>query len=281
MAETINSIFTNTLSPRDVTAYTLGRGVTDMSNLAQFNNFETGYPFLITLKIPIFLEQLAASNDEYKKLIDIYRHILEYDFRGIDGIEDISSDTSEITNGISTLNVITKVNMQSASQFQMRYFERQGSVFTKVHELFLRGIKDPRTQVKTYNGLLRASTSGGVPVMDEAGYEYETFQFLYFVTDNTCRKIEKAYLIVSAQPTTAETSMYNAEKGDIGWKELNVQFNGYPITGPAITAKAVDFLKWINENTIFEDAKFGYQAISKMPTPGNTGITGASSPSLS
>jgi len=280
MSETINSIFANTASPRDVTAYTLGRGVTDFSNLAQFNNFETGYPFLITLKIPTFLETLATSNSEYKTLIDIYRHILEYDFRGIDGIEDITSDTSEITNGISTLNVITKVTMQSASQFTMRYFERQGSVFTKVHELFLRCIKDPRTQVKTYGGLLKASTAGGAAIMDEAGYEYETFQFLYFVTDNTCRKIEKAYLIVSAQPTTAETSMYNAEKGDIGWKELNVQFNGFPISGPAITAKAINFLAWINENTVFEDAKFGYSAINKMPTPGNTGITGAVSPKI-
>ena len=54
-----------------------------------------------------------------------------------------------------------------------------------------------------------------------------------------------------------------------------------PITGPAITQKATNFLDWINTNTVFEDAKFGYQAISKMASPGGTGGTSASSPTLS
>lgn len=281
MAETINSIFAGTKTPRDVTKYTLMRGVTDFSNLAQFNNFETGYSFMILLSIPKFLENLASTNTEYATLISVYRHILEYDFRGLEGIDDITSETSEITNGISNLNIITKVTMQSAASFQMSYFERSGSVITKVHELFLRGIKDPRTQVKTYNGLLRPSTSGGTAVMSEAGYEYETFNFLYFVTDNTCLNIEKAFLIVSAQPTKADTSIYNSQRGEIGWKELSLDFNGYPIVGPAITAKAAAFLTWINDNTVFEDAKYGYTAISNMPAVGSTGTIQTASSTLS
>ena len=47
MANTVGNMFTGTLSPKDLTAYTLMRGVTDFSNLVQFNNFETGYSFLI------------------------------------------------------------------------------------------------------------------------------------------------------------------------------------------------------------------------------------------
>ena len=282
MAATVSNMFTGSMSPRDITAYTLMRGVTDFSNLTQFNNFESGYSFLICLAIPVFLQNLAASNEEYQKLINVYRHILEYDFRGISGFEDITSETSELTNGISNLNVITKVTMQSASQFTMRYFERSGLVLTKVNELFLRGIKDPKTQVKTYNGLLSATESGGTAVMSEAGYEYETFQFLYFVTDNTCLNIEKAYLIVSAQPTTAALGeISNSERGEIGWKEIDMQFNGIPLVGPAITAKAKEFLDWINENTVFEEAKFGYQALTKMPAPGSTGGIDASSPTVS
>lgn len=282
MAATVSNMFTGSMSPRDITAYTLMRGVTDFSNLTQFNNFESGYSFLICLAIPVFLQNLAASNEEYQKLINVYRHILEYDFRGISGFEDITSETSELTNGISNLNVITKVTMQSASQFTMRYFERSGLVLTKVNELFLRGIKDPKTQVKTYDGLLRATESGGTAVMSEAGYEYETFQFLYFVTDNTCLNIEKAYLIVSAQPTTAALGeISNSERGEIGWKEIDMQFNGIPLVGPAITAKAKEFLDWINENTVFEEAKFGYQALTKMPAPGSTGGIDASSPTVS
>lgn len=266
MAESINSIFAGLKTPKDLTKYTLMRGVTDFSNLAQFNLFETGYSFLIVTEIPKVLEELAKQNEDYQKMINTYKHVLEYEFRGIDGFDDMQVDTSELTNGISQLNVITKVNWQSASTFQMRYQEKSGGLLTKVNELFLRSIKDPRTQVKTYNGLLRAQ-NGGTPVMAEAGYEYETFKFLYFVTDNTCLNIEKAFYIVSAQPTTAELSSYNSEKGNIEFKEVTMSFNGFPITGPAVTAKAREFLDYINANTVFDETKMNYKALSEIPSP--------------
>ena len=268
MAASVSNIFTGQVSPRDVSKYTLMRGVTDYSDLYQFNSFESGYSFLIVLEIPRFLELLASANEEYDKLIKSYRHILEYEFRGLSGFDDMSSDPSELTNGTSSINIITKVNYQSAGSFSMRFFERSGLIINKVHELFLRGIKDPQTKVKTYDGLLRPTTKGGTPVMSEAGYEYETFQFLYFVTDNTCLHIEKAYLIASAQPTNAPLGeVSNSEKGEIGFKELDVQFSGVPLTGPAITMASQKFLDWINENTVFEEMKYGYKAIRNIKKP--------------
>lgn len=269
---TINNIFYGQMEPKDVTKYMLARGVVDYSALQQFNSYETGYGFLFVLKIPEFLSKLRDLNDTYKSLIDNYTHVLEYDFRSLSGFEDMTVDTSELNDGINNINVITQVHMQAASQFTMRYYERSGSLITKVHELYLRGIKDPRTQVKRYNGLIETDGTGMT-----AGYEQEVFQFLYINTDNTVTKIEKAYLIVAAQPQTAELSMYDYSKGEIGWHELNVQFSGYPITGPAITAKGQEFLDWLNNNTIFEDARFGYEAIDKMPEAGDHGTINASS----
>ena len=272
----ISNMFTGSMTPRDVTAFTLFRGVTDFSNLVQFNNFESGYSFLIVLSIPKFLDNLCAQNNGYKTLIQSYRHILEYEFKGISGFDDITSETSEISNGVSNLQLITKVNMQSASQFSMRYTEKSGLTLAKVNELFLRGIKDPKSQVKTYNGLLADGT------MSEAGYEFETFSFLYFVTDNTTLNIEKAYLIVAAQPTTAGLAeVSNSERGEIGWKEVDMQFNGIPLVGPGVTAKARLFLDWIHKNTVFEESKFGYKALTEMANPGQTGGVDASSPTVS
>lgn len=270
MANTLKNIFAGTKPVRNLTKYALTRGVVDYSALEQWDLFETGYAWLIVLKIPDFLTALANESDEYRTMIDNYRHLIEYDFKSLDGIEDMGVNTNELSDGVNNLNVITQTTMQSASTFQMRYNERSGSLFTKVHELFLRGVKDPRSTVKRYNGLLKTGAERDNSVL-EAGYEHETFQFLYFVTDNTARFIEKSYLIVSAQPTTAETSMYNATKGEIGWRELSVSFNGYPITGPLVTNKAQKFLDWINENTEFEESKFGYDALFNMPDPGQTG----------
>ena len=258
MAETVSkNIFSHLSTPRDLTKYTLMRGVTDFGKLEQFNLYETGYSFLIVTRIPKFLQELGAKNSEYKKLIDTYVHILEYEFRGLEGLENLTTDTAELTNGIKKTDIITKVTRQGGSNFSMRFQEKAGSVITKVHELFLTGIKDPDTQVKTYHGLLQDGTM-------EKGYENEVFNFLYIVTDNSLMQVEKAYFLAAAQPTTAELSIYNSEKGDIQFKEISVEFNAYPIHGIKINEKAVELLKWIRDNTTWREALYNYDGVENM-----------------
>lgn len=234
-----------TKKPKNLTQYKLMKGVTDFGQLEQFNLYETGYSFLVVCRIPKFLEKLTEkdSKDEsgLKSLIETYVHVLENEFKGLSGLEDMTVETLEISDGISSLNVIGKVNQQSASTISMTYTEKSGSVLTKVNELYLRGIKDPRTQVKHYHGLLEDGT------IEEAGYEHEVFTFLYFVTDNTARHIEKAYLLMCAQPTKAELSMYESTKGDIGNKELSMEFNCVPVTGELVDKKAKEVLDIMNK----------------------------------
>ena len=258
-------MFENLKKPRNLTQYKLMRGVTDFGNLNQFNLYESGYSFLIVCQVPKFMEVLGSENSDFQDLLDNYTHILEYEFRGLDGLENITSDTLEITDGISTLNMISKVTEQSASTISMRFFEKSGSAITKFHEAFLHGIKDPKTQIKRYHGLI---DSGKL----EDGYENEIFTFLYFVTDNTATQIEKAYLLLSAQPTTAETSIYNSEKGAIENKEISVEFNCYPVKGEKIYQKAKQMLDWMNnsenpDKLIVDSNNFEYSGIEKINVP--------------
>lgn len=284
--ENTDNIFESTLAPRPVTKFTLMRGVTDYTNLSQFDLYETGYSFLISLQIPRFMTVLANSNDSYLQLIKNYRHIIEYDFRGLQGIEDITSETNALTNGISDLNVITRVTEQPGSTFTMQYFERSGSLITKTHELFLRGVKDPRTQVKRYNGLLqkRFSRAGAAASnkLNDKGFEYEVFHYMLIVTDNTALNVEKAYIIASAQPSQANTgNLYNVTRGDIQFQELALQYNGYPISGRIVNEKACDFLDWINDNTCFDEMQFGYNILaSGKANLGKTGTVMLKSPTI-
>lgn len=254
----VNFIFDGTKETRDLVKYALFRGVTDWANLYQFNQFESGYGMLIVLTIPTFLKALANKNDKYAKLIDTYVHILEYEFRGLDGIDNMTSDTAELTNGVKSINVINKVNSQSASTFTMRYFEKSGSIMTKVHELFLRGIKDPTTQVKHYHGLIEDGT------IKDPGFDKEVFSFLYIVTDNTLMNVEKAFYIVAAQPTNADLNIYNIERGDIGFKELSVEFSGFPITNTKINQKAQSLLDWVRKGTIWDESEMTYSGVNNM-----------------
>lgn len=286
MAEKLNNIFDSTLSPKDVTTFTLMRGVPDYTNLAQFDLYETGYSFLVCLKIPEFLNTLADTNTEYETLIKNYTHILEYDFRGAQGIEDITTETAALTNGISDLNIITRTTEQGGTNFTMNYFERSGSLLTKVNDLYIRGIKDPRTQMKRYNGLLRSrvgrSDASQRNLMNEKGYQYEVFHFLLIVTDNTGLNVEKAYILASAQPSLANTSIYNVTRGEISFQEISLGFNAYPISGRIVNQKGAEFLDWINDHTCFDEMEFGYDILcgKNSVSRGNTGVVGAASPTV-
>ena len=241
------NMFTDLKTPRDVTAYTLFRGTTDFTQLQQFDLFETGYPYLVVVSVPDFLQKMAEKDTEVKQLLDSYVHILEYEFRGLEsGLENITSDTGEINNGLQSMNVITKTNM-SSSNFSMRYFEKSGSTITKMHELYLRSVKDPATGFKTYNGLI-GTGSGDIQPQD-AGFHKECFSFLYMHTDNTGMLIERAAYIVGAMPTTAELSIYNAQKGEVQFSEITTEFTGFAIQGSAVNNRAKKILDWMNSSS--------------------------------
>lgn len=240
--------------PRELTPFELMRGTIDFGNLVQFNMYEGGYAALFVIKMPTYLTTLAEAG-KYTDLINNYKHILERDFKSLSGISDITADALDVTDGIDTLQVIGKVTMQPSTEFTLTYQERSGSPITRLHEVYLRGIRDPRGgQVKHYHGLIEEEKL-------EAGYENETFTLLYINTDNTMRKIEKAYLILSAWITDAKTSIYEYTKGDVTFKDVDVTMNGYPITSDTIDQKAQEYLNWLNspENPrqIIVNSEFG------------------------
>ena len=153
----ISSMFINTKDFKDVTTYRLMRGVPDFGSLVQFNPYETGYAAFIICQMPKFMELLAKYDANYNKLISNWAHIIEYEFKSFDGLEALSADTIQLGDDLNSINVISKVNMQSASEFSLTYDEKSGSPLTKFSKLYLTVIKDPSTQVKTYHGLIHSN----------------------------------------------------------------------------------------------------------------------------
>lgn len=261
-------------TPRELLNFNLMRGVTDFSNLQQWDLYEKGYPFLCVVSIPDFLRDLAQKDDKIRIIVNNYIHILENDFRGIDNIDNITGEANgEITNGIRSIQLINKVTKASNSNFSLQYFERSGSILTKAHELYLTGIKDPDTQVKHYHGLIDDWIFNGVdtPSGKDPGPHRECFTFMYFVTDNTMTKIERAFLIAACQPTTANFSdLYAGTKGDISFAEISLSFNGFFINNDFVYQKASDMLLAMrnpNNNTgsriIVDSNNFKYAGITE------------------
>ena len=218
--------------------YAKMRGVTDFTNASQFNLYESGYSHLIVISKP---KCITASTDSYvKNLLNTFCYILEYEFKGLSGIEDITTDELEVTDGISQLKMMGKVTKQSASEVTMSFTEKSGSAITNFLRYYIEGIRDPRTQAKTYHGLI----ANGVL---SAGFENEVFNLLYIVTDNTMLSIEKAYLLCNAWPTSAKTSIYESEKGSIDKKDIDVSFQCFVLDGPQIDSRAAQILAYIND----------------------------------
>jgi hypothetical protein len=150
--------------------------------------------------------------------------MLEYEFRGLTGLPDITGETFELTDGVNTQNIINKVTSDTSITVSSNYFEKSGSLITKFTEYYLTGIKDRISQAKHYHGLIKNN-------LLQPGYENEVFTMMYYVTDNTMLRLEKAYLLCNCQLTKAETSIYDSTKGDIGNKEMTIEWNCFPVWG--------------------------------------------------
>ena len=231
------SVGTYTKGTLSKAQYSQMRGVIDYSNARMFNLFESGYSYLRVLSKPKWMDN---DNCPAKDLLDLFCWIIEYEFRGLDGIDDITADNLTFEDGINQLNVVGKVNQQSAAEVSMTFTERSGLAITKFIEYYLTGIKDPRTQAKTYHGMIK---NGYI----EGGFENEVFNLLYMVTDNTMLGLEKAYILANAWPSKAEDSILNSTKGDIDKKEITVPWQCFVIDGEDVDELGLRCLAYINE----------------------------------
>ena len=243
-----------TKQPKASALYTAMRGVADFGNLGQYDLYEGGYGFIGVINGPAYMrgEESASACPGAQELQDAFIGIIENEFRGIDGLPDMDSEAGDLTDGISTMKIITKVTQQSDVQVTMKVFEKSGATITKFIKLFLRGLKDPRSQYKTYNGVLEKFPDY------KAEYSKEVFNMIYVVTDNTGRELEAAYLLLNAQPTKAQTSIYNVTKGEIEFKEIDVEFNCFPIDGPEVNRIAKEYLDSLNEVLVKNSYAFNY-----------------------
>lgn len=257
-------------APRNISEFTLMKGVTDFSNLRQFDPFETSYGFLVVCSTPKFMNELCRDS-RVKLLQDTFVHILEGEFRSLDGIPDITADAQTITNGVNELQLISNVNMDTSIQISMPYYERSGAPITNYSEYYLTGIKDKNSKAKTYHGLIGSNYT----TITDPGPDNEVFTLLYYVTDNTCRKLEKAFLLANCQITQASLStLFNSSRGDITVPEVTLTMNAFPITGDRVNLYANKMIEYqlnyapANKRLILDSNNFDYAVYERSVSGG-------------
>ena len=273
-------LFNHLKTPRDVSTYNLFRGTTDWTQLQQFDLFKSGFPYLVHVTSPKFLEAMADTDDQVKALLNNYVHVVECEFLGFDsGLQNMDAETDSISNGQESVNVILKTNGTQAQNFSMSYREKAGGTITKTHELFLRCVSDPATTFKTYNGYIGFGQDQVHP--DEIGFDWECFSWLYMHTDQTGLLLERSAYITCCQPTTGQIDIYNGKKGEVRFADISVEYTGFPIQGERINQRAKAILDWMNDEANaahvvrnswnynydgIEDAAYGLGKSSLAPT---------------
>lgn len=244
----------NTINP-DIGQIASLRGYADFGNLKQFNLFEGGNALLAVINAPYFL----TANPETKALVNNFCIALESEFKGLDGLGNLETESSTISDGITELEMITKVTEPGSTTITINTTEKVGRLYTKTQEAFLRGLRDPKSQVKTYNGLLTTENTSTL----RPNFQYEVFNLLYFVMDNSWREIELAYIFLNAQLTTTNLSdIANVTRGDNSFKEIPIEFKCLPIRGNIVNKLAKDYLNAIRDHLNLDSYNFNWSMAS-------------------
>lgn len=248
----------STTSTGNFDAYTLDistssvsniRGFADFGNLKQFNLFESGNGVFAIINTPYFMRTNSLTKDMDSK----FRDCVESEFKGIDGLGNIEADVSEISDGVTSMELITKVTEPGSTTISINVMEKSGRIYTKYQEAYLRGIRDPHSHVATYNGLLEQNSDL------EPGFQYEVFNFLYFVPDKSWRNIEIAYVLLNAQLTDAKLSeVANSQRGNYEFKEIPLEFRCLPVRGKAVNKLALAYLKQIRPYLPLDSANYDW-----------------------
>lgn len=242
----------------------------DPTNLPALKRYETGYSLFLVVDIPNCLAKLTEVEtgevtkipykSKYKNLITNYVQTLEKEFTGLQGLENITSETVDYEgkNEVS-VSVINKTSEGLNPTITISYTEPYGATLTKVHELFLRGIDDTIIgRRKHYNGLIDDKILA-------PSFENEVFTFLYIITDNTGLNLEKAYMLFNAQPTTAALGeLYNSEHGENEHKEVTCEFKCTAVTNEVVNAKAREILSALTGVKYSYDSSTGKQSVERV-----------------
>lgn len=244
------NIFSDLKKPRDLSKYTLFRGTTDWTQLRMFDEYEQGFPYLVVVSVPEFLKKMAKQDTDVQELLNSYKHVLEYEFKGLaGGIDDLGTETGQIDNGHQQMNVVLQSNGINGTNISMEYTEKSGGILTRMHELYLRSVRDPSSKFKHYGGLIGYKEGENLYLPQDAGFDQECFSFLYMHTDNTGLLLERAIYFVGCMPTSAQLTIYGGTKGDIQFQTVTCDFTAFPIHGAAVNKRAFEILKWINNES--------------------------------
>lgn len=214
-----------------ITNYSLflgGLNATQKS-LEMYDPLKTGYARIFFIKMPVFMEKIMPA--ETKR----FRHLLEYGFTSIQGINNTELNVEQMTGGYAGRQFeIGTVAQDSTNEITVQLYEFAGSPVREYLDMWISGIADPYTGFGHYHGAMDIDPS---IKYSQANHVAEA---IYVVTDPTGRSdgIEYAALLSNMMPKSVPQSHFNYESGQHAITTVDCQFTCVKYQSPQINTIA-------------------------------------------
>jgi hypothetical protein len=166
--------------------------------LMAYSPIETGYARLFMIRQPQFLTSYFTKNND--PAMSIFRHILQYGFTNISGIDAYTLNSSPYTGGhVAREIAMPTITSNSTANVNIDVYDFIGSPVREVLHMWITGISDPICGYTTYHGEVSVRDDDNKLPYNESNH---TAEFIYVVTDKTGFRVEFACLLSHAWPTS-------------------------------------------------------------------------------
>lgn len=239
---------------KDVTKYSLFLGGLNVKAkaLEQYDPLKTGYTRIFFVQMPKFMNYImpiATKN---------FKHMLEYGFKSIDGLQNLTMEYEQITGGYAGRSFeIPVILKDDTNAITIKMQEMSGSPVREYIETWLTGIFDPHTGLCHYHGALDIDPATGNAGM-EAIQANQVAEAIYVSTDHTGNNIEFACLLSNMIPKVVKRDQFNYESGTHNAVEYDVEFTCTQYTSPDVNTVAAKLLDKYKILTNYLDFKSDY-----------------------
>lgn len=245
---------------KDLTGYSLFLGGLNVKSkaLEQYNPQKTGYSRIFFVKMPVYMKAIMPNKTKN------FKHIMEYGFKSIDGIQNLQMEFEQITGGYAGRSFeIPTILKDETNAITIKVQEMSGSPIREYVEMWLTGISDPQTGMAHYHGAMDA------PYNIEYAQSNHTAEAIYVSTDATGRNIEFACLLSNMVPKMVKRDQFNFESGTHNTVEYDVEYTCTMYTSPDVNSVASKLLDKYKILTNYLNFKSDYMSKDQS---GNVGL---------
>lgn len=224
---------------KDLTKYSLFLGGLNVKAkaLEQYDPLKTGYTRIFFVQMPKFMNHIMEKSTKN------FKHMLEYGFKSIDGLQNLTMEYEQITGGYAGRSFeIPTILKDETNAITIKVQEMSGSPVREYIETWLTGISDPHTGLCHYHGAIDDDPVTGNQTM-EAIQANQVAEAIYVSTDNTGRNIEFACLLSNMIPKVVKRDHFNYESGTHNAVEYDIEFTCTQYCSPDVNTVAALLLK--------------------------------------